>query len=141
MIVKLRRIEIISKKIARKKSLIWKDRFMRCIAKISRMALGTFPIKIISMDLWTQTRYLNLRKNLSRILREMSNFWIRELMINWWSTQMIQLLASNNSIQFMLNKMEISMLTISIRKEKRLQSILCLMRMLIQIRQRRSFLQ
>ena len=52
---------------------------------------------------------------------------------------MIQLLASNNSIQFMLNKMEISMKTISIRKEKRLQSILCLMRMLIQIRQRRFF--
>jgi hypothetical protein len=118
MIVKLRRIERIMR-IASKKSQIWKDRFMRCKVKISRMDLGTIPIKIISKDLWTQTRYLNLRKNLSRILREMSNFWIKELMINWWSTQMIQLLASNNSIQFMLNKMEISTQTISIRKEKR----------------------
>jgi hypothetical protein len=82
MIVKLRRIDRISETIASKKSQIWKDRFMRCKVKISRMGLRTFPIKIISMDLWTQTRILNLRKNLSLILKEMNNFWIKDLMIN-----------------------------------------------------------
>ena len=82
MIVKLRRIDRISKTIASKKSQIWKDRFMRCKVKISRMGLRTFPIKIISMDLWIQTRILNLRKNLSLILKEMNNFWIKDLMIN-----------------------------------------------------------
>jgi len=53
---------------------------------------------------------------------------------------MIQHLASNNSIQYMHNKMEILTQTISIRKEKRWQSIQFLIKMPMQTKPRKSFL-
>ena len=116
-----------------KKSLIWRDRFMRCRERISRMASEAFKTKIVSpakvlqtTDLCILTNSLSsIRMEIFHSFREMISLKITELLIIRWSTQMMQHSVSLNLTRYMLRKTRIEILIpkTSIRAEKSLLSI------------------
>jgi len=117
-----------------KKSPIWRDRFMRCRERISRMASEAFKTKIVSpakvlqtTDLCILTNSLSsIRMEIFHSFREMISLKITELLIIRWSTQMMRHSVSLNLTRYMLirkTKKEILMQTTSIRAEKSLLSI------------------